>query len=106
MAVAGEAGELGDHRRWVANVRAMAALDDARAGAEGEAADVMILLLEFASVCGIDIARAMARNSARYPVDLARGRASRARGWRASGRGGDLGLQSFDPEPCYAATFL
>ena len=45
---------------------------EARAGAEDEAADVMILLLEFALVCGIDIARAMARNAARYPVDLAR----------------------------------
>lgn len=48
-----------------------------------EAADVMILLLEFALVCGIDIGRAeertMARNAARYPVDLARGRAVKAR---------------------------
>ena len=31
---------------------------EARAGAEDEAADVMILLLEFAVVCGFDIARA------------------------------------------------
>ncbi len=81
MAVAVEAGELMDHFRWVPNDRALAALDDARTreGVEDEAADVMILLLEFASVCGIDIARAverkMERNAVRYPVDLARGRA-------------------------------
>jgi len=80
MAVAVEAGELMDHFRWVPNDRALAALDDARtrAGVEDEAADVMILLLEFASVCGIDIARAverkLERNAGRYPVELARGR--------------------------------
>ena len=84
MAVAVEAGELMDHFRWVPNDRALAALaalDDARTreGVEDEAADVMILLLEFASVCGIDIARAverkMERNAVRYPVALAKGRA-------------------------------
>ena len=60
MAVAVEARELMDHFRWVARDHALAALDDAhtRAGAEDEAADVMILLLEFAVVCGFDIARA------------------------------------------------
>ena len=60
---------------------AMAVAVEARAGAEGEAADVMILLLKFASVCGIDIARAveraMARNAARYLVEIAWGRAAK-----------------------------
>ena len=35
MAVAVEARELMDHFRWVATDRALAALDDARAGAGG-----------------------------------------------------------------------
>lgn len=81
MAIAVEAGELMDHFRWTRNDDALRVLDDARsrAGVEEEAADVMILLLEFATVCGIDIAaaveRKMARNAERYPVELSYGRA-------------------------------
>jgi len=81
MAIAVEAGELMDHFRWVRNDDALKVFDDprARAEVESEAADVMILLLEFATVCGIDIAaaveRKMARNAERYPIDLSKGRA-------------------------------
>ena len=81
MAIAVEAGELMDHFRWTRNDDALRSLDDlrTRAEVEAEAADVMILLLEFATVCGIDIAaaveRKMARNAERYPVDLSYGRA-------------------------------
>ena len=83
MAVAVEAGELMDHFRWVRNEASLAALDDARtrAGVEEEAADVMILLLEFAAVCRIDLTKAVeakiARNAERYPVHLARGRSDK-----------------------------
>jgi NTP pyrophosphatase (non-canonical NTP hydrolase) len=83
MAVAVEAGELMDHFRWVPNADAHRALDDAktRAGVEEEAADVMILLLEFAAVARIDIAaaveRKLAKNAARYPVELSRGNATK-----------------------------
>ncbi|MFM7260371.1 MAG: nucleotide pyrophosphohydrolase [bacterium] len=83
MAVAVEAGELMDHFRWVTNDRALTALDDprTRAGVEEEAADVAILLFEFAAVCGIDLAQAierkLARNAERYPVELSRGRADK-----------------------------
>jgi NTP pyrophosphatase (non-canonical NTP hydrolase) len=81
MAIAVEAGELMDHFRWVRNEDALKVFDDprTRAEVESEAADVMILLLEFATVSGIDIAaaveRKMARNAERYPVDLSKGRA-------------------------------
>ena len=81
MAIAVEAGELMDHFRWVRNDDALKVFDDprTRAEVESEAADVMILLLEFATVSGIDIAaaveRKMARNAERYPVDLSKGRA-------------------------------
>jgi len=83
MAVAVEAGELMDHFRWVRNDDAHRALDDARtrAGVEEEAADVMILLLEFAAVAKIDIAaaveRKLAKNSERYPVELSKGNATK-----------------------------
>ena len=83
MAVAVEAGELMDHFRWVSNAQSMHALDDAttRAGVEEEAADVMILLLEFAAVAKIDITaaveRKLAKNAARYPVALSKGNATK-----------------------------
>jgi NTP pyrophosphatase (non-canonical NTP hydrolase) len=83
MAVAVEAGELMDHFRWVRNDDAHRALDDARtrAGVEEEAADVMILLLEFAAVAKIDIKaaveRKLARNAERYPVALSKGNATK-----------------------------
>ncbi|MFM1805427.1 MAG: hypothetical protein RL136_2306 [Planctomycetota bacterium] len=81
MAVAVEAGELMDHFRWLRNDESLKALDDARTRTEveEEVADVMILLLEFASVCGIDVAAAVERkleiNARKYPVELARGNA-------------------------------
>jgi NTP pyrophosphatase (non-canonical NTP hydrolase) len=83
MAVAVEAGELMDHFRWVPNAESHRALDDARtrAGVEEEAADVMILLLEFAAVAKIDITaaveRKLAKNAARYPVALSKGNATK-----------------------------
>ena len=83
MAIAVEAGELMDHFRWVANDRSRQVLDDprSRAGVEEEAADVLILLLEFADTCGIDLPTAVERklevNARKYPVDLARGSATK-----------------------------
>ncbi len=83
MAVAVEAGELMDHFRWVKNDESLQTLVDARtrAAVEDEVADVAILLFEFAAICGIDIAqvieRKLARNAVRYPVALAKGRASK-----------------------------
>jgi len=81
MAIGVEAGELMDHFRWVANERSIALLQDptSRRGVEDESADVLILLIEFAEVCGIDLLaaaeRKLARNAERYPVALAKGRA-------------------------------
>jgi NTP pyrophosphatase (non-canonical NTP hydrolase) len=67
MAVAVEAGELMDHFRWVRSEEARRVLDDARTRAEveEEAADVAILLFEFAAVCGIDLGAAIERKLAR-----------------------------------------
>jgi NTP pyrophosphatase (non-canonical NTP hydrolase) len=83
MAVAVEAGELMDHFRWVPNAESRRALDDSetRSGVEEEAADVMILLLEFAAVANIDlkaaVERKLAKNAQRYPVALSKGNATK-----------------------------
>ena len=83
MAVAVEAGELMDHFRWVSNDMAMGVLDDpaSKSGVQDEVADVLILLLEFAHVTGIDLAEAVEmkvrKNEARYPIHLAKGVATK-----------------------------
>ena len=87
MAVAVEAGELMDHFRWVRNEASRALLDDARTRTEveEEVADVMILLLEFAAVTGIDVAKAVERkleiNARRYPVERSKGRSEKSGRW-------------------------
>ena len=83
MAIAVEAGELMEHFRWVRNDQSWAALKDTRTRdeIEQEFADVMILLLEFASEAGINVRlaveRKMAINATRYPVDKAKGRSEK-----------------------------
>ena len=87
MAVAVEAGELMDHFRWVRSDDARKVLDDprTRGEVEEEVADVAILLLEFAAVCGIDLAQAVERkleiNGRKYPVELSRGRSEKSGRW-------------------------
>ena len=79
MAIAVEAGELMEHFRWLRNEQSWDALKDAktREEIEQEFADVMILLLEFASEATIDVRAAVERkmmiNAARYPVEKSRG---------------------------------
>src|SRR5215203_5117981 len=60
MAIAVEAGELMDHFRWVKNTEANAVMTDADAATavRHEAADVFLLLLEFAIIARIDLAGA------------------------------------------------
>lgn len=96
MAIGVEVGELMDHFRWVGNGASPELLKDPRTrdGVEDEAADVLILLMEFAAVCGIDLLdaaeRKLARNADRYPVALSRGRAEKHD--RLGGGGaGDMG---------------
>jgi NTP pyrophosphatase (non-canonical NTP hydrolase) len=83
MAIGVEAGELMEHFRWVATDAARGAMDDPRTRREvgEELADVVILALEFASVTGLDLGeevlRKLAKNAARYPVELSRGVATK-----------------------------
>ena len=83
MALAAESGELMEHFLWA---ESSASLDVARdpkrrPAIEAEIADVVIYALEFANICGIDLAAAietkMTANAKKYPVDKARGRADK-----------------------------
>lgn len=79
-AVAVEAGELLGHFRWLSPEESTAILDDPvkRRAIESEIADVLILALEMADVCGVDpvtaIRAKLAVNASRYPVERSKGR--------------------------------
>jgi dCTP diphosphatase len=79
MAVAVEAAELMEHFRWCSSEQSRAVLADPRARPEieHEVADVLILLIEFCSIAGIDPAAAVRAklqlNAQRYPVALSKG---------------------------------
>ena len=83
MALAAESGELMEHFLWT---ESKVSLDVARnprkrPAIEAEIADVVNYALEFANICGIDLAAAietkMAANAKKYPVEKARGRADK-----------------------------
>lgn len=77
VAITAEAGELLQHFVWQNPEQSERRISERRAEIESEAADVAILLFEFADNCGIDLAAAMraklARNEERYPVAKAKG---------------------------------
>ena len=83
MALAAESGELMEHFLWAESKDSLAVAHDAkkRSAIEAEIADVVIYALEFANICGIDLAAAienkMAANAKKYPVEKARGRADK-----------------------------
>lgn len=94
MLIGSEAGELTAEYRWVRNEDADAhsRRAEARARIVDELGDVGLALLLLADRIGVDLVQAMRdkleRNRARYPVDLARGRADRpssAAGHREAG---------------------
>ena len=66
--ITSEAGELLAHFRWGQD-----ALSDDREGVEQELADVLLGVLRFADVAGIDLHAAALRklqlNAAKYPID-------------------------------------
>jgi NTP pyrophosphatase (non-canonical NTP hydrolase) len=89
LALAGEVGELAAELQWVADGEVPGHLRDpaARTRLADEIADVLIYLVRFADVCGIDILSEthakIDRNEARFPPALASG-AAPAGGARAS----------------------
>lgn len=83
MALAAESGELMEHFLWSGSQASIEVARDPkkRPAIEAELADVVIYALEFANICGIDLAAAigtkMAANAQKYPVAKARGRADK-----------------------------
>jgi NTP pyrophosphatase (non-canonical NTP hydrolase) len=83
MALAAESGELMEHFLWSDSPASQAVAQDPkkRPAIEAEIADVVIYALEFANICGIDLAAAietkMAANAKKYPIEKARGRSDK-----------------------------
>lgn len=81
MALAGEVGELLAEIQWLTEEQLMVQVtqEPLRARLADEIADVLMYLVRFADVCGIDPLSAawdkIERNEARYPADKARGNA-------------------------------
>ena len=81
MALAAETGELLEIFQWLTEVEAGAVMEDPGKGlaVREEMADIFVYLLRLADVLGVDLESAvyhkLARNAAKYPVELARGSA-------------------------------
>lgn len=82
LALVGEVGELAAELQWKADVQLAAGVDDELSTRlADEVADVLIYLIRFSGVCGIDpVAAAHAkviRNEERYPREWSRGSAAK-----------------------------
>jgi NTP pyrophosphatase (non-canonical NTP hydrolase) len=81
MAIAGEAGELLEHFQWLGPEESAALPPAKRDAVALEAADVLLFLLRLCDKLQIDLLAAAARklelNAVRYPVEKARGRATK-----------------------------
>ncbi|MCH1495514.1 MAG: nucleotide pyrophosphohydrolase [Rubripirellula sp.] len=79
MALASEVGELLDLFRWVRSEDSFQVLEDdeTRDAVRMEIADIAMFLVDFASICNIDLTTAidekMQINASRYPVEQAKG---------------------------------
>lgn len=79
MALASEVGELLDLFRWVKSEDSFQVLEDdeTRDAVRMEIADIAMFLVDFASICNIDLTTAidekMRINALRYPVEQAKG---------------------------------
>lgn len=81
MALAGEAGEVLDHFRWLTFEEAAGLPADTRAEVALECADVLLFLLRLCDKLDIDLTAAarkkLAINARKYPVVRSRGRATK-----------------------------
>ncbi len=81
MAVASEAGELLDVFQWLTEEESRHLSEEDRRHAAEEIADVLIYLLRLGDKLGIDFQEAITEkmeiNERKYPVDLARGNATK-----------------------------
>jgi NTP pyrophosphatase (non-canonical NTP hydrolase) len=81
MALVAEAGELVEHFQWLTAEESDRLGPEARAEVELEIADVLLFLLRLCDRLGVDpleaAQRKLALNAQKYPVDKARGRATK-----------------------------
>jgi dCTP diphosphatase len=94
MALSAEVGELVALFQWLTPEQARSVCSDPgdRARVEDEMADVFTYLVRLADVLGVDLlsvgAAKLSRNAERYPVELARGSATKYDELRGSTAGG------------------
>jgi dCTP diphosphatase len=82
LALGGEVGELAAELQWRTEDELNAGLDDElRRRVADEVADILIYLVRFADVCGIDVLDEanvkVTRNEERYPIGLSKGTAAK-----------------------------
>lgn len=81
MSVAIEAAEIMEHFQWCTSEASRAAAPEKRAMVANEIGDVLIYLVRLARVLDIDLIDAatekLAQNREKYPVDKAKGRATK-----------------------------
>lgn len=83
MALAGEAAELMEIFQWLTAEQSAAVMLDAEAAEQvrDELADTLVYCLRMGDVLGIDLGAAviakMAKNAAKYPVELSKGKATK-----------------------------
>ena len=81
MALSAEAGELVEHFMWLSPAEADSLPTAARAEVELEMADILLFLLRLADRMGVDLVAAAERklvlNAKKYPVEKAKGRATK-----------------------------
>lgn len=81
MSVAIEAAEIMEHFQWCTAEESRAAAADKRAMVANEIGDVLIYLVRLGRVLDIDLVEAatakLAQNREKYPVDKAKGRATK-----------------------------
>lgn len=81
MALAGEAGEVLEHFRWLSEAESCALPAATRDAVALEIADVLLFLVRLADRVGVDpleaATRKLALNAEKYPVEKSRGRATK-----------------------------
>ena len=83
MALSGEAGELTELFQWLTTAESTQIMTDPLLAdkVRDELADVLLYCIRLADVLKVDIEQAiwakLAKNAAKYPADLARGRATK-----------------------------
>ena len=81
MALSGEVGELIEHFQWLTPDESERLSAETLAEVELEIADVLLFLIRLADRLGVDPVQAAQRklvlNAAKYPVDKARGKATK-----------------------------